>query len=384
MPGVRRFQRYPVNLRLTLDFPTGQIETTTDEISQAGFSAPCPELPEVGTNFDFTVHLPDGSRVKGRACAMHVGGEASAGFSCEFPPDQLVLWNRFLEQEHGAGGLWRMIGRYASSASDDSAASRAVVEDGSGAVVRLHMVGENCEAFRVAFERAPTIDIETAFAGAPPRTLEVARKAVSRALAEDVLLKRAPGSNVMSVRIVEMARGGYGFIQRLPGGKMNVMGLHGSELIGIEADGKPLFPRFTPDELQRIASDTFRRAEQDRGPGATPTPVPVPPAVREERFSAQYAHKEVSAQQRTQHTPRSLSEAMDASERVQVRVYAERVIKLYPDVWIEVQRVGWPAAATGFAVQDGQALCLFMLHGPDAPRVVRLLPGDTVFAIRER
>ncbi|HEY1087615.1 MAG TPA: PilZ domain-containing protein [Archangium sp.] len=378
MPGVRRFQRYPINLRLTLEFATGQIETTTDEVSQAGFSAPCPELPEVGVNFDFTVHLPDGARVKGKACAMHVGGEASAGFSCEFSKDEQAAWNAFLEQEHGSGGLWRMIGRYASSQSDDHAASRSIVEKGPGSVLRLHMVGENGEAWRIAFEKHPSVDVETAFAGAPPRTMEVARKAVSRALAEDVVLKRAPGAAVMTVRVVEMARGGFGFIDRQPGGRMNVMGLHGSELIGVEADGKTLFPNYTQEELQRIASDTFRRADSKS------VPAVAAPAVKEERFSTQYEHKQVDAQHRIRHTPRSLSEVMDTSDRVQVRVYAERVIRLFPDLWLEVQRPGWAAPATGFALQDGQSLCLFMLHGPDAPRVVKLQPGDVVHGIREK
>jgi hypothetical protein len=382
MLGVRRFPRYPINLRLTLEFPTGQIETTTDEVSLAGFSAPCPELPEVGTNFDFTVHLPDSQRVKGKACAMRLGKGTSAGFSCEFPADQLAVWERFLEQEHGSGGLWRMIGRYASSGSDVPAASRSVVEKGPAAVVRLHMVGENCEAFRVAFEKDATIDVETAFAGAPPRTMEVARKAVTRALSKDVFLKRTPSSGVVAVRVVEMARGGYGFIDKQAEGRMNVMGLHGSELIGVEVDGESLFPFFTPEELQRIASDTFRRL--DPKALAPPLPPPATPAVSEERFSSQYEHKQFDAQQRVKHSPRSLSEAMDKSERVQVRVYADRVIRLYPDVWLEVQRPEWGAPATGFALQDGQSLCLFMLHGPDSPRVVKLVPGDVVFGIREK
>ena len=65
MISSRRFPRYPVNLRLRLQFPRGEIETTTDEISLAGFSAPCPELPEVGTAFGFVVHLPDGTQVTG-------------------------------------------------------------------------------------------------------------------------------------------------------------------------------------------------------------------------------------------------------------------------------------------------------------------------------
>ena len=66
----RRFTRYPINLRLRLKFASGELETTTDEVSLAGFSAPCPNLPEVGTSFGFVVHLPDGGMVAGTAAAV--------------------------------------------------------------------------------------------------------------------------------------------------------------------------------------------------------------------------------------------------------------------------------------------------------------------------
>ena len=130
MPAVRRFPRYPVNLRLRLQFPTGELETTTDEISLAGFSAPCPNLPEVGTSFGFVVHLPDGTMVTGTACAMHLPAGGSAGFSCEFAPAQQPVWEAFVEQERANGGVWRMIGRYATSDGEDQEAARSVLEKG--------------------------------------------------------------------------------------------------------------------------------------------------------------------------------------------------------------------------------------------------------------
>ena len=34
-------------------------------------------------------------------------------------------------------------------------------------------------------------------------------------------------------------------------------------------------------------------------------------------------------------------------------------------------------------MEDGKALCVFLLVGPDAPRVVRLESGDVVYIIRE-
>ncbi len=398
MLGVRRFPRYPVNLRLRLQFPTGELETTTDEISLAGFSAPCPDLPEVGTSFGFVVHLPDGTLVTGTACGMRLGPTGSAGFSAEFSPAQQQVWEAFVAQEKASGGVWRMIGRYATASGEDQEAARSILERGplgilfrriggdkppepneAAGVMRLHMVGENGEAYRIAFEKHFSEPPgAAAFAGAAPKVLEVFRLAVARVLNQDVLLKRAPHAAVESLRLVEMTKGGFGYVAHQPGGKLALMGLHGSELIGIEVDGKPVFPFFDADELSRIASDTFRLAE-------SPVPQPVEPSVLgQERFSAQYAHKELDSHNRVGCTPRQLSEAMDASQRVQKRTYGSRTLRLFPDLWLEVQRPAWSTPARGFAMEDGAALCIFVLVGQDAPRVVRLESGDVVSIIRDR
>lgn len=398
MLGSRRFPRYPVNLRLRLQFPKGEIETTTDEISLAGFSAPCPDLPEVGTSFGFVVHLPDGNMVTGSACAMRLGGASgSAGFSCEFSPAQQPAWEAFVQQEKGSGGVWRMIGRYATSNKEDQEAARSVLETGAlgilrrrtgekpaegAGVLRLHMVGENGEAYRIAFAKHQSEPPEaTAFANAPRKVLEFAKRAVSRVLKEEVVLKRSPHAPVESLRIVEMAKGGFGYVAHQPGGKLGLMGLHGSELIGIELDGKPIFPSFTADELDQIACDTFRVSDE----AAKEAPAPAAPALLgEERFSAKYQHKTLDSNARVGCTPKQLSEAMDASQRVQTRTYGSRTLRLFPDLWLEVQRASWPTPARGFAMEDGKVLCVFVLVGSDAPRVVRLESGDTVVIIRDR
>ena len=401
MLGSRRFPRYPVNLRLRLQFPTGEIETTTDEISLAGFSAPCPDLPEVGTSFGFVVHLPDGTLVTGTACAMRLAPTGSAGFSCEFVPVEQDAWEAFVQQEQGSGGVWRMIGRYATSAGQEQEAARSVLEKGplgilfkriggggekkepesdAHGVMRLHMVGENGEAYRIAFEKHPSEPPDTSFASAGPKALEFARRAVTRVLTQDVFLKRAPHATIEPLRLVEMTKGGYGYIAQQAGGKLGLMGLHGSELIAVEADGKSLFPFFDRDELDRIACDTFRKAEDLPAQPAQPAPVPL----IKEGFSAKYEHKKLDSQARVGCTPKQLSEAMDASQRVQTRTYGSRTLRLFPDLWLEVQRPAWPSPARGFAMEDGKALCVFVLDGADAPRVVRLESGDVVFIIRDR
>ncbi|MDP1917185.1 MAG: PilZ domain-containing protein [Myxococcales bacterium] len=396
MISARRHPRYPVNLRLRLQLPTGELETTTDEVSLAGFSAPAPVLPEVGTSFGFVIHLPDGAHVTGTACAMRLGDGGSAGFSCEFPPGQQQLWENFVQQEQASGGLWRMIGRFAISTGDDAEAMRSVLVKGPlgilfrriggekkaeaeasepPAVMRLHMVGENCEAYRIAFEKHATEGPEVSvFANAAPNVLDFARQTIARVLTQGVFLKRSPHAVVEPVRLVEMTRGGFGYVVPQASGKVSLMGLHGSELIVIEVDGKRVFPFFESEELDRIACDTFRRVPGE--PTVTPT-VPV----REERFSAQYQHKIVH--DRVACTPKLLSEAMDSSQRVQRRTYGTRTVRLFPDLWLEVERPSWRGPARGFAMEDGAALCVFVMVGPNAPRVIRLEPDDAVFFIRE-
>jgi len=392
MSGTRRFARYAANLRLRLQFATGELETTTEEISLAGFSAPCADLPEVGTTFGFTVHLPDGTLVTGTAAAMRISPDGLAGFSCEFAPAQQALWEAFVQQEKAAGGVWRMIARYALTGGQQHEAARSVLEKGRfgilfkrlgekkpdaedpPVVMRLHMVGENGEAYRLAFEKHGGDKPEASpFVAATPHFVDLARKAIARVLGQDVFLKRSPQAEVTPVRLVELLKGGYGHVVLHPTAKPSLMGLHGSELMAVEVDGKSVFPFFTAGELELIAHDTFRLdvdAPADSGPAQ----------VREERAAA-YAHKEVDTQAPAASTQVELLDAMAASQRAQTRTYGDRALKLFPDVWLEVRRAGAPPAR-GFAMEDGPALCVFVTDGPGAPRVARLEPTDVISIIR--
>jgi len=376
MIGNRRYPRYPVNLRLRLQLPQGELETTTEEISQAGFSAQCASLPETGTKFTFTMHLPDGTLVNGTAAAVRITDKGLCGFSAEFSEKEAPVWNAFIQQEHGQGGVWRMLSRWVSGGSDGEGVGTVREKGGT---LRLHMVGENGEAYRICFEKHPSEPPEkSAFAQASPRVLDFARRAISRILVHDVLLRRTPQAPIEPVRLVEMLNGAFGYLVIHPGGKPGMMGLHGSELIVIEEDGKLIFPFFTPEDLERIAADTFRREPETKQAAAEP----AAPEIRE-GFSEDYAHQTVDTTKpiRVSHT--ELKQAMSRSERMQTRSYGSRTLKLFPDVWIEVQRPGeWAEPVRGFAMQDGAALCVFVLVGKGAPRVVKLEGKDHVFNIR--
>jgi hypothetical protein len=381
MIGNRRYPRYPVSLRLRLELPTGQLETTTEEISLAGLSAKCASLPETGVAFAFTAYLPDGNPVTGTAAAVRLGADGLAGFSLELPPAQQALWSAFIQQEHGQGGVWRMLSRWVSGGADDTEI-RSVREKNRAGTVRLHMVGENGEAYRIIFEKNPSAPPEaSAFAQASERVREFAKRTVRRVLDEQVELKRTPNTEVESVRLVEMLNGGHGFLVANPGGAPALMGLHGSELIVIEVDGKSVFPHFTAEDLERIAADNFRREAVDVKPAAKV--APATPEVREERFSDEYSHQHVDTQNLVRVTHTELREAMTASQRAQERTYGTRTLKLFPDVWVEAMRPGaWKKPVRGFAMEDGKALCVFVLVGEGAPRVVKLEGSDQVFFIR--
>lgn len=363
----------------------------TEEVSLAGFSAPCAHAVEVGHRVDFVLHLPDEKELEGHAMTVRCGADGNAGFACHFNADGAAAWEALLAQEQVNGGVWRMVSRYVTGAGAEKEGGRAVLDRGSlrsrpdaaseePVVMRLHMVGENGEAYRVAFEKYPSDRPEDAEAArANPKLLELTRRTVARMLREEVFLKRSPRAPVIHARLVELLRGGYGYVSVLASGQPSLVGLQGSELIGIEADGKPVFPFFDQADLDRIAMDTFRREVE-------PAPKPVSPApalVSEERFSAAYAHKLVDARHPDAMTVAEVLDAMAVAERVQRRNYGGRWVRLFPDLWLEASRPGVRSAPVrGFAMHDGHAACLFVLSGPGAPCVVRLDEQDQIIAIR--
>jgi hypothetical protein len=381
MSGTRRYPRYPISLRLRLQLPSGELETTTEEISLAGFSAKCASLPEEGTEFPFVIHLPDEKLISGTAAAVRISSGGLAGFSCQFAAELLPLWSAFVQQEHAQGGVWRMIGRWVGN-TGDADATRAVREKGSTGALRLHMVGENGEAYRIAFEKHPSEKPEaSSFARASPRMLEFARRAIARILTQDVQIKPSPQASIESLRLVQMLNGGYSYVVDSGGGKPGLMGLHGSELIVIEADGKSVFPFFDEADLQRIASDTFRREPIEPKAAAAAASAPAP-MIQDERFASNYEHQQVDTNRPVAITVGELVIAIGASQRAQTRTYGGHTVRLFPDVWLEVQRAVSPQPVRGFAMQDGAALCLFVLVGEGAPRVVKLEPNDQIFSIR--
>ena len=141
-----------------------------------------------------------------------------------------------------------------------------------------------------------------------------------------------------------------------------------------------MFPFFDAADLDRIALDNFRR-DEEKAPA--PAPAAEAPVLKEERFSTSYAHKELATQQPAKSSQRDVRDAIASAKKVQTRTYGERTIRLFPELWLEVLRPrAWSGPVRGFAMEDGLQLCVFVLVGQDAPRVVVLEPADVISIIR--
>lgn len=391
----RRFPRFPVNLRLRLQLPGGELETTTDDVSASGFRAACTPAPEVGARLGFVLHLPDERQIAGEGEVVRTAdGGGITAFEATFADPQRAEWEAFVDQERSNGGLWRMIGRYAVNQGEEKEAARSVLERGPLGILfkriggadegaeapvstRLHMVGENGEAWRVAFEKHPGHAPDESDLAGIPGFLDFARVAVVRVLPQDVLLKRSAQAKATAERVVELKKGGFAILVRHANAPPSFAGLHGAELIAVEIDGKPVFPFFDASDLDRIALDNFRR-DEERAPAEAPA-VPL----KAERFAASYAHKELATGNLAKSTHRDVRDAMAAAQRVQTRRYGDRTIRLFPELWLEVLRPKqWPGPLRGFAMEDGLQLCVFVLVGQDAPRVVAIAPDDAIAIIR--
>ncbi len=360
----------PAHLRLSLQFPGGALETTTEEITRGGFSVQGAGLAGDTTPFGFVVHLPDGQLSSGSATSStHVQAHGT-GFSCTFSAGE-AAWTQFVDHAQNGAGLWQLISRLATRLDANTGDHLHVAPS-----MRLHTLGENAEACRIAFEKHPAEAPEVStLSTSSPKLLELAQRTVSRLLTHDVLLKRSLHAEAQSVRLVELLKGGFGYVAHQDGGKLALMGLHGSELLVTEVDGASVFPFFTAEDLERIACDTLRLTHPE--PRA-PAPAPVEDAaLRSDHFAAAYEHTAVDSRATVPCTREQLRAAMRASLRAQTRIYGLAMVRLFPDVWLEVRRTGvWDEPLRGFAMEYRGSLCLVVLAGFAEPRVVQLEVGD--------
>ncbi len=357
---LRQHPRFRVALRAHIALPAGTVTTTTNGVSRRGMSVTLSPPPAVDDEMAVTLELPNGTSVDGRARCKSIMPGDLCGMALSFSGDAEGWWDSYVDEEESTGSLWRMIGRIAR-APDDMLAPRGLQERVDADDLNFHTAGENGEAYRVAFERHPSDAGEDSdLADTLHGFREQARRLVGRVLREPMTLRFDDGK-LASVRVAELQRGGYAWVQGDDDTPTGLVSLGVGELVLVQKNGRSVFPHFTADELERIACDTFRR---DLGRpvfrpsrSARPAPVPLPPL--------------------TPPVPQKFKEGLDAvrfaqaaDDDVQVRRYRDRDVFFHPSVWARVNAGG--GELMGPTLHDGVRVCVLALVGPGAPRVVRL------------
>jgi hypothetical protein len=390
---TRRSPRYPANLRVQLGSENDQCETRTRMVSLSGFSVLLPDA-FVALESPVVVHLPDQNLVRGRAQRVADRGASVFGFQLDLDVENLKRWAAFIESEAQRGGLWRLLGRYAGGHAGESGELGGMSQGGTlsalltkmglgrnddlpETVMRLHMVGENLEAFRIAFDRfGGVVPGKSDLARTVPGFLEQAQCVVSLLLPGDVWLRLDDHSEMESLFVLEMLRGDFAYLRVEENLPVRIIGLTGAELIGVEMDGRPLFPFFTDDELWRITHDAFRRNSS-----SDQLPVVQGTATLYAEDSGTFTPY-LQAEGRQDISLDELGEKVANAERVDTRFYGSNVIKLFPEVYLSVTQD--PNSYLGFAMQDGVNLCVFALQGPHTPRVVKISEMDRIELLDKR
>lgn len=361
---LRRHPRFRVALRAHLATRRGTITTVTMGVSRAGMSVHLDPLPPLDEELRVTLELPNGTSIDGRARAKsHLPGSV-CGMTLSFTGDALASWSQFVDEEESTGSLWRMIGRMAR-APDDAMAPRGVHDTSGAEDLRLHTVGENGEAYRVAFEK---------------HLSDPGEGIILRVLREPVTLRLDEGGPLVEAHVAELTRGGYAWIQG--GDDAGLISLGVGELILVSRNSRSVFPHFSDDDLERVACDTFRRdltravfgksdakAAGPENPKKTrPAPVTLPPLPASQMPA------------RFKQGLDAVRFAQAASDDVQVRRYGDREIFFHPAVWARVKEAG--SELMGPTIQDGPRVCVLALVGPGAPKVVRLDEGSDVSLLK--
>jgi hypothetical protein len=397
---LRRFPRYRLSLEATVLTPAGPVQSSTVGISRGGVSLKIAHPPPLDTRLPMTLRLPSGAVVQGEGVVRAILPGDVVGFSLTMDAGTEAAWNAFLDEEEATGSLWRMIGRFARAPDDDTAA-RGYVERGPRTPVfksidlddptlshhldseetelRFHTVGENGEAYRVAFEKHPSDPPdECDLAVKLPGFKEQARRAVRRVLRDEMVLRFDESSPTVKARVCELNRGNFAYVAGGDEhGPVGLVSLAVGELMLVSMNGKLVFPFFGEEELERVACDTFRN-DMPRAAfapkAAAPAPVEIPRAITLPPAPAQPPKP----------MPPKFQEGLDAvvfaqaaSEDVQIRKYGDREIFFHPTVWAKVvDEKG--SDLMGPTLQDQEHVCLLALVGPGAPRVVRLTKDSKV------
>jgi hypothetical protein len=379
---ARRDPRCPTSLRVRLRTRLGELEASTRTVSRHGFDLRLPSAPAIGERAALSVRLPDNAIVEGHAECRSRGTRGLCGFALDLDDDNEARWAGFIEQEEATGSLWRMVGRWARGRGDEKEAVRSVLVNGAlgplfkllprkagrgpdkDVALRFFMTGENGEAYRICFERHPsTRGTECDLVRELPGFFALAEQDVGRVLDQPLLLRLSESQPLVAVRVCELVRGGYAWVQGGDGMPTGLVGLATGELLLIELEGERVFPSFTDADLERVACDTFRfdmpRPVFRRTVAAT---ADAPTIIRR-------AHAPDGVE--------AVAGAQAVTDRVQMRRYGDRSIKLYPEIWARAVDDA-EHEIMGPTMRDGDNVLMLALVGHDSPRVLRLERANRV------
>jgi hypothetical protein len=378
---LRKEPRFPSMIRVRLEVGGAEIDARTRTVSLSGVSVALPGPDPLEEALLIKLHLPDDVVVEGRATPRGRTPEGVTGFSLDVEGEAKEAWESYVAQEATTGSLWRMIGRFSRARGDEKEAVRSVLEEGALGVLfkrvptglkpksdevalRYHMVGENGEAYRVLFEKHGSKKPQES-ALWEVRGFEQLTPLIKRVLDEEVTVRFADDKPATPIRVCELTRGNYAHVVA-DGRPASLVSLCVGELMLIEVDGERVHPHFTDDDLERIGCDTFRM-DTDAAMFASPEKKARRAAAKPEVSSADHQHVDTSGEVTG---PASIRRAQEMSETRQARVYGERTIELYPEVWGRAKVDN--SELMGPTMFDGTTPLLLGLVGPGAPRVLKL------------
>jgi hypothetical protein len=370
---LRQHPRMAVALPMRVQTTLGIVESVTVNISRRGVRAHIVPPPSVASEVRVTLHLPNGIRVSGIGRCRSRLPDGVCGLELELSGESLTHWNEFIDEEEATGGLWRMIGR-AARAPEDALGPRGLHVTVASSDLLFHTVGENGEAYRIAFDKHPSDPIEQCdLVKTLPGFKELAQRLVSAVLREPLTLKLDDRSAAVTVRVAKIQVGGYAWIQGDGIAPTSLIALTGGELVLVARNGASVFPHFTQQELERIACDAFRTdlpspvfsgnsshrvVDAEPPDPSRPTPADLPPPPNAARAPA------------TANGFLAVRAAQTAASDVQIRRYGDKDIFFYPSVWARVRE--GTDGLMGPTMHDGIRVSILALIGSGTPRVVHV------------